>query len=202
MKKTYVLIALAFTLSAACSRKEEPQPAASDMLKPVTAHGSKETAPPGTGAGLKFTAPEGWVEETPVKPMRKAQFRLPKVAGDPEDAELVVFYFGGGGGGVQMNIDRWIGQFSRPDGSPIGDGAKTTKKDVSGIRIAVVDVSGTYLASSGPMLSEVEKKNDFRMLAAVAESASGPWFFKLTGPAKTIAKWQPSFETFLDSVKQ
>ena len=30
----------------------------------------------------------------------------------------------------------------------------------------------------------------------------GPWFFKLTGPEKTVAKWQPSFEQFLDSLEQ
>jgi hypothetical protein len=39
------------------------------------------------------------------------------------------------------------------------------------------------------------------MLAAVAETASGPWFFKLTGPAKTVARWQSGFSAFLDTIK-
>jgi hypothetical protein len=66
----------------------------------------------------------------------------------------------------------------------------------------LVDVSGTYMAASGPMLSAVQNKPNFRMLGAVAEPRTGPWFFKLTGPAKTVAHWQPSFQTFLDSVSQ
>jgi hypothetical protein len=201
MRRAYTLVALAvIAFAAACSRKDEPQQA--DSLKPVTAHGAMQPAPAGAGAGLRFTAPEGWIEETPKSSMRKAQYRLPKVAGDPEDAELVVFYFGGSGGGVQANIDRWINQFTRHDGNPIGEAAKTTKKDVNGLPVTEVDVSGTYLASSGPMLAEVKNKPDFRMLGAVAESASGPWFFKLTGPAKTVAKWRPSFDEFVATMKQ
>jgi hypothetical protein len=39
------------------------------------------------------------------------------------------------------------------------------------------------------------------MLAAVAEAGSGPWFFKLTGPARTVARWEPAFESFLDTVQ-
>lgn len=187
-------------LFAACSRRQEPQPGDA-AVKPVTAHGSMP-AKGVAGASLKFTPSEGWIQETPKSSMRKAQYRLPKVEGDPEDAELVVFYFQGSGGGVQANIDRWIGQFSRPDGSPIGSAAKTEKRDIHGLPVTVVDVSGTYLASSGPMLAEVQKKPDFRMLGAVAETGNGPWFFKLTGPAKTIAKWQPSFDKFLQSMNE
>jgi hypothetical protein len=134
--------------------------------------------------------------------MRQAQFRLPRVDGDPEDAELVVFYFQGSGGGVQANIDRWIGQFKKPDGSPAADQARTSRRETNGIQLTIVDVSGTYMSSSGPMLSEVQDKPGFRMLGAVAEAGSGPWFFKLTGPAKTVARWEPQFHSFLDTVRQ
>ena len=69
--------------------------------------------------------------------MRKAQYRLPRVEGDPEDAELVVFYFQGSGGAPQANIDRWIGQFTRPDGSPIGDAARTTNRQANGLPLTI-----------------------------------------------------------------
>ena len=50
--------------------------------------------------------------------MRVAQYKLPKAAGDSEDALLVVYYFGQGqGGSPQANIDRWIEQMKQPDGS-------------------------------------------------------------------------------------
>jgi hypothetical protein len=150
---------------------------------------------------LKFTPPAEWLSEKPSSSMRQAQYRLPRVEGDPEDGEVVVFYFQGQGGGVQANIDRWIGQFQKADGSPAND-ARTTKREIHGVPLTLVDVSGTYLASMGPMLSEVKAKPGFRMVAAVAESAAGPWFFRMTGPEKTVARWEPSFQAFLGSIQQ
>jgi hypothetical protein len=129
--------------------------------------------------------------------MRKAQYRIPKADGDAEDAELIVFYFGGSGGGVQANVDRWIGQFSKPDGSPVMD-AKTEKRTIHGIPVTVVDVSGTYVGGMG---TDTKTNNNYRMLGAVAESANGPWFFKLTGPAKTVARSEPGFKSLLDSMQ-
>ena len=69
-------------------------------------------------ASLKFDVPAGWVSKTPSSSMRVAEFTLPKVASDAEDATVTVYYFGGQGGSVQANIDRWIGQMAQPDGKP------------------------------------------------------------------------------------
>lgn len=163
--------------------------------KPAPAHGASSV--PGN-SNLKFTAPPDWIVETPSSTMRRAQYRLTRVNGDPEDAELAVFFFPGEGGSVQANIDRWIGQFQRTDGSPAtGD---ISRRASHGIPLTVVDVSGIYLAGSG-MMTETKAKPNFRMLAAVAETTAGPWFFKLTGPAKTVAKWGPSFQSFLDTIQ-
>jgi hypothetical protein len=35
----------------------------------------------------------------------------------------------------------------------------------------------------------------------VVETPGGPYFIKLTGPAKTIAKWERAFEQFVGSLK-
>jgi hypothetical protein len=189
---------------AGCSKKEEPSrsKATADSVRPAAAHGPATEAGQPTGAGLKFTAPVGWISETPTLSMRRAQYRLPRVEGDSEDAEMVVYYFQGGGGGVQANVDRWIGQFSKPDGSPANDVAKISRKTIHGIPVTTVDVAGTYSGAMGPMGGSSEAKTNYRMLAAVAEADNGPWFFKLTGPAKTVAKWEPSFESFIDSIQQ
>ena len=192
-------LALAF---AGCSSSGDTDRSAADSggLHPAAAHGSAadSNSAPMSSSRLKFAPPAGWITETPTSSMRQAQYRLPKAEGDPEDAELVVFYFQGGGGGVQANIDRWIGQFSKPDGSPAAD-ARTSHRTTHGIPLTVVDVSGTYVGGMGS--SETKPKTDFRMLAAVAETGNGPWFFKLTGPAKTVAQWEPSFQSFLDSIQ-
>jgi hypothetical protein len=192
---------------SACSSKKDGTasvPEGSD-LRPAAAHGASP-APTGmgaggqvAGAGLKFTAPDGWVAEKPTSSMRQAQYRLPKAAGDSEDAELVVFYFQGGGGGVQANIDRWVGQFAKPDGSPVTD-AKTSHKTAHGIALTIVDVTGTYVAGMGSA-SDGKQKDRYRMLGAVAEAGSGPWFFKLIGPEKTVTRWEPGFQSFLDSIQ-
>src|SRR6185436_295009 len=68
---------------------------------------------------LKFKVPSGWVEEERTSTMRVAQYRLPKVEGDSEDASLVLYYFGQGqGGSTTANIDRWISQMKQADGTP------------------------------------------------------------------------------------
>jgi len=181
-------------LPVACSKRQEQTstPAESGAMKPASAHSS--------GAALKFTAPPEWVLEQPTSSMRQAQYRLARAEGDSEDAELVVFYFQGGGGGVQANIDRWIGQFSKADGSPVTD-AKTTNRQSHGIPLTILDVNGTYNSSSGGMSIQPAVKPNYRMLAVVAESGSGPWFFRLTGPMKTVGKWEPSFQAFLDTIQ-
>ena len=179
-----VTVVLTSLVSGCDRRTEETLPAkATPAMKPAAAHGA---AP--AGGALKFNAPAEWVSEKPTSSMRQAQYRLPRVQGDTEDAELVVFYFQGGGGGVQANIDRWVGQFTKADGSPANDIAKTSHKTSHGIPITIVDVSGTYVAGMGSVMTDPKGKSNYRMLAAVAEAGSGPWFFKLTGPAKTVGR--------------
>ncbi|MCS6860998.1 MAG: hypothetical protein NZT92_11840 [Abditibacteriales bacterium] len=161
----------------------------------------KESPPARQDLGtITVQPPGGWKSVPPSSAMRKAQYVLPKVAGDAEDAELVVFNFGAGqGGGVEENLKRWEGQFenaSKP---------KIAKKKVAGMNVTTMDISGTYKqqAMGGPFVGgEVTKKPNFRMLAAIVEAPDSSYFFKLTGPAKTVAKWEKSFHEFVDSVRK
>src|SRR6187455_2555123 len=142
-------------------------------------------------ASLKFDVPTGWVSKTPSSAMRLADFTLPKVSGDPEDATVTVYYFGTGGGSVQANIDRWIGQLSQPDGRASKDVAKTTTLETrSGLKVTLLDVSGTYIAEVTPGSAEHFNKPGFRQLAAVVDTPNGPHFVKVVGPAATVAKWE------------
>jgi len=151
---------------------------------------------------IQFTAPAGWVKETPSSSMRKGQYRLPHAEGDAEDAELTVFNFGPGqGGSVDSNIDRWVGQFANSDGSPIDKEGKVNEKIVNGKTVTIVDVSGTFITSMGPMMASGPPKPNYRMLAAIIDSSQGPWFFKLTGPEKTIEKWESSFDEFTETLR-
>jgi hypothetical protein len=49
-------------------------------------------------------------------------------------------------------------------------------------------------------IRETEKKPNFRMIAAVVETPAGSYFFKLTGPNRTVEAARSAYVTLLDSV--
>jgi hypothetical protein len=151
--------------------------------------------------GLTYTAPSGWKAVATSSSMRVGQFALPRVAGDAEDGELVVYYFGGSGGSVEANIERWVGQLQQPDGRPSTAVMKRESRTVNGLKMTLVDVSGTYVAEMMPGSAQRHNSPGFRLRAAVIETANGPYFVKLTGPAKTIAAFDKQYDSFLSSIK-
>jgi hypothetical protein len=198
------LLTACLAAAAACSPKSrETRVSESGGLRPESAHSASSLPATDSDRGLTFTAPPGWISETPASSNRKAQYRLPRAQGDAEDGEVAVYYFRGGGGNAQANVDRWIGQFTGPGGNSVEDAAKTMHSSVDGIPLTIVDVSGTYAGSMMmPMQQSGSTKDHFRMLAAIAEAGNGPWFIKLTGPERTVARWESSFQSFLKSIKQ
>ena len=89
----------------------------------------------------------------------------------------------------------------QPDGRPSNAVAKRDKRSINGLNVTLVDVSGTYVAEMTPGSAERHNSPNFRLRAAVVETPKGPYFIKLTGPAKTIAAEEKTFEQFLSSVK-
>jgi hypothetical protein len=152
-------------------------------------------------SGLTFTTPDGWRSSPPGSTMRVAELVLPRAAGDMEDALLVVYYFGGSGGSVEDNITRWIGQVQQPDGRPSTAVAKRETRTVNGLALTLVDVSGTYVAEMAPGSTRRNNKPRFRLRAGVVQTPKGPYFIKLTGPEKTIARWDTAFAQFVGSFK-
>jgi hypothetical protein len=152
-------------------------------------------------ATLTFSAPAGWKPVATSSSMRVAQFALPRAAGDTADGDLVVYYFGGSGGTVAANIDRWLGQMQQPDGKPSAAVARRDTRTINGLTVTLVDVSGTYVAEMTPGSTARHNSPNFRLRAAVIETANGPYFIKLTGPSRTIAAAERAFEQFLASLK-
>ena len=150
------------------------------------------SAAEGSAAGVKWIAPASWKADTD-RPMRVATYAIPAAPGS-EAGECGVFYFGQGqGGGVEENLSRWAQQFEA------ASAPKKTEKTVRGLRIHMIDVSGTYLASGGPMMKSQGKKPGYRLLGAIVEAPRGLIFFKCTGPAATIGKAQADFESLIGS---
>jgi hypothetical protein len=158
---------------------------------------------PFSAATLKFDVPAGWTSKPPTSSMRIAEFTLPRATGDSEDASVTVFFFGASqGGNVQANIDRWIGQMAQPDGQPSSKVAKTTASTAaSGLKLSIVDVSGTYVAEVAPGSSERFNKPGFRQIAVYVATPGGPYFVKCVGPAATVAKWHDSLQAFLRGLR-
>ncbi len=176
----------------ACSKNQMPQGEEVPVAKSSNDLGSP------SGGEIQLTAPEGWVSEQPSSAMRHSQYRLAGQNG-AGDAEVAVFT--GIGGSAQANVDRWVHQFSKPDGSPV-ENAKIEKKQIGNYEVTEVDVSGTYTAAMGPMMGggSAQTYPDYRMLGAVIETGQGPWFVKMTGPAPTVAHWKDSFDQFIQSI--
>jgi hypothetical protein len=152
-----------------------------------------------SAAGLRWTAPAGWKAEA-ARPMRAATYSIPLAAGDEGIAECVVNYFGPGqGGGVDANIERWRGQVLGADGKPAT--AKIDKRAARAIPITTIDASGTYTGMGGPMSGGSKPVAGYRLMGAIVEGPGGSVFFKLTGPAKTIAAQQKNFEQLLVSIQ-
>jgi hypothetical protein len=151
-------------------------------------------------AGVTWTIPSAW-EIGPERRMRIATYLI---GGSTSNTDCAVFYFGEGqGGAVQANIDRWIGQFKQPDGSESSDAATLVEREIGGLSVTTIDLTGTYTASmGGPMSGRTEDRPGWRMLGAIVEAPEGPVFFKLTGPEETVEAATHDFQEMLTSLKE
>jgi hypothetical protein len=150
-------------------------------------------------AELELAVPKEWEKGQPSSAMRVAEFVIPGPGGD---AEMVVYRFKGGAGGVDANVSRWKGQFAPPEGKSIDDMTKTETMEVGDLKATLVDITGRYVAAVRPGAAETVDKPDHRMLAAIIEGSGDPFFFKATGPAKTLAVWAEPFTLMVKSAKK
>src|SRR5260370_12387708 len=157
--------------------------------------------------GLKSVAPAGWKPQEPdpkLGKFRVLQFALPNADNDKEDGELVVLVVGaGGGGGNDENIKRWKGMFAAPPGKMIDDVTKVDSFKVGDVDITYVEISGTYLTKFPPFApnAKVVPKENFHFIGVIFDSKNGPYFLRLTGPARTIDQNKVAFDKWLKGFK-
>jgi hypothetical protein len=167
-------------------------------------HAYGNPAAPSAEGGLAWDDPAGWVRERPASPMRRAQYRIPRAAGEQHDGELTVITFGPGqGGDTESNLERWYGQVTQPDGRATREVATRREMNVGAFRVTIAEAAGR-LGGGGmvmPGLPPAPAIERGRLLAAIVDTPHGPWFFKLTGPDQTVAGARPAFETMLRSLR-
>lgn len=147
---------------------------------------------------LLLMAPESWVRKQPKTRIVEHEFAIPALAGEQVDGRFTVM---GAGGGVEANIDRWLGQFSQPDGSSTKDKAKIQKLNVGGLEVHYVDISGTFKDQPGPFTPAITREN-FRMLGAIIVTPkAGMHFLKLYGPKETVGKQVEAFQQMINGLK-
>jgi hypothetical protein len=145
---------------------------------------------------ITWIDPPAFKRVPPSNPMRNAAFVVPRAAGDAEDGELTVFYFGPGqGGSIDANVDRWVKQFGEVKPSDV----KRADREANGLRQHTVELeSGTFSSGMG---GGGKPKANFGLVGGIVETPSGAYFFKLTGPSKTVKQAKPDFYKLLDSIK-
>ncbi len=132
--------------------------------------------------------------------MRKAQYRIPGPGGD---GECAVFYFGPNqGGDPTSNAARWAGQFKQPDGKPPEQAMKTSLIHVQGVPVMVVETRGIYTGGMTMGMQPAEEKPGWALLGAIAEGPDANWFFKFTGPEKTVTAQRAAFDAMIKSLKK
>jgi hypothetical protein len=150
-------------------------------------------AVPGSAGGIAWKVPARWTAGS-GSAMRVATYAVPAAKG-ADAGECAVFFFGPGqGGGVDDNVARWGKQF---EGAPA---AQRSSQTVAGLNVTRAAVAGTYLAPGGPMMQSTGKKAGYRLLGAIVEAPGGNVFFKLTGPAATVAAAQADFDALVASI--
>lgn len=183
-----------------CNKPPEPEPSAKPApMGPSTSGAAKNGEQAGSKpsqagpSDIGWDAPAAWQKVENPSPMRKATYKIPKASGDAEDAELSISQ---AGGSVEMNVQRWAGQFGAK-----GDAVKRTPRTVNGLNVTIVEIHGSF-AGGMPGGPAGEPKPGYALLGAIVETgpASG-WFFKATGPDKTIEAAKADFDKMVDSFR-
>ena len=102
--------------------------------------------------------------------MRVATYGVPAKGSEEADlgAECAVSFFGTGqGGSVEMNFQRWVGQFEQPV-SPV-----RSSIEAGGMQVDIIRISGTYLSPGGMMMQSQRKEANYRMMGAVVQAPEG-----------------------------
>lgn len=220
MSRLPMALSFALFASVACSKTTSEPPAAeraaatrlpdtpasasamaavSDASAAHAGHATFGVAPgssagPGVAKGpadVAYEAPKTWTSAPNPSTMRKATFKIPKAAGDAEDAELAIST---AGGTVQANVDRWAGQFG-------GATPTTTTRQVHGLDVTVVEIKGTF-TGGGPMMGGGSApKEKHMLLGAMVNGGDALHFFKLVGPEKTVTAARADFDRFVGTFK-
>jgi gluconolactonase len=101
---------------------------------------------------------------------------------------------------VEQNIDRWISQFTQPDGKSTRGSATVKERQIAGQQVHTVDISGTYRDQLGPFAPATDREN-YRLLGAIIVTERlGRYYLKMVGPKATVDANEKAFEQVVESL--
>lgn len=164
-------------------------------------HGPAQPQPIAVG-GLLIAAPAGWEREAPAGAPRLAQWSIAAVAGDPEDAQVVLDRLGPGGvGAPDASVERWSEQLQPEPGQPVAR-PSVERLERDGMTITMFAFAGRYVGPAGPRAEVRHDRPGFRLLAAVIDTGDGAYELRLLGPAATVSTHEAGFRAVLDRLRR
>lgn len=149
---------------------------------------------------VTMTVPANWKTVQPRSRIIEHEFQAPK-EGDTVSRITIM----AAGGSIDANVERWLGQFTQPDGKATKEVAKVEKREIGSYEVTMVDISGTMSESmgGGPFApGKTVKREGYRMLGAIIDTKDkGLQFIKLTGAAELVEQQKKEFTEFVESVK-
>lgn len=139
--------------------------------------------------GLKAPRPATWIAQPP-SPMEAARFTVPGHEGHGE-ARIAVFHFPEDRGTVQMNIDRWVGQFK----PPVTPAIEAFEAD--GMPVTLVTIAGDYLAMGASNYSPGQL-----FISAIVEAPAGKVYVRFVGPAATVEANRQAYLDMLHGLRK
>lgn len=203
MRRLFPCLVVLLFAGCTCTSGPQPHSSGSTTRAPHPSAPSAPTAPHPTAApeaqdiagGLAWHVEEPLVSRPPSSSVRAAEY----IVRDHPEAELAVFHFGAGqGGSVDDNIDRWLGQFTQPDGRETRDVATVEHREYGGLPATYVDTTGVFSGMRGE--GATEGAGGQRMLGAIIEGPEGLVFFKLIGPRDAVTEAEDAFVHLLESI--
>ena len=174
----------AITVAATTSPAAPAAPAAVPSAPAVPAPMAGMDVQTATGPALVWTAPAGWIAK-PVTAMRKGSYTVPAAGGE---ADCSITAFPGAVGGELANLNRWRGQLQLAPLTAEQVPANVRRENHGGLEFVIVDISAAG-------------ENPAGILGAMVPAGDVTWFFKLSGPAATLAAAKPEFLEFLQTVR-
>ncbi len=138
--------------------------------------------------GFKFTVPADWQQQQPKSDVLLGEFTIPGEAGS---ARLTL---SSAGGGIEANLERWRGQFSR---GPNDLEPRESEITFDGQKGTLIELSGTFT----DMFSGGRPSKNWRMLGVAVPLGPTNFFVKLTGPQATVTAQKDAFVKFVESAK-